>query len=425
MISVKHQPDKAEAAAAQIDPLLDGQRHEKSRATVEAAHKEAPLKPEPAAEALIRATSSDNEKNLNLCDDHSKVDSAAPDTKSSAAEFCRSSLSANACSVDAPVPSHCCTFPSIPQVSSCEPLFLFMQRVACAASERERGLAMYYGRKNPKAVEHFTNAVKMHPEEPLSYFHRAAAQQRMGLTSLAIQDIEVAYDLCSLSPPSPEIHVKIVSRAAKLLQASAGPKGFNSSASRDWRVACVLWSHAMHISSAANLPKHSVFVRNYANAVSNLQKCYKLDIALEECANADRYLTDRNNAAALIHYNKAVAMDPDAEHVPGGQNLYLHRAFCRLWLGDVAGALADAHRATQLHPNVQANWMGLASMEDKHGGKGGLRRSIVHAARGLDFFPGNSDLSEHLLCCFLALIDESVINSGEYLFILLFAPCDE
>lgn len=105
-------------------------------------------------------------------------------------------------------------------------------------------------------------------------------------------------------------------------------------------------------------------------------------------------------------------MDPNAEHRPGGANLYLHRAFCRLELGDVRGALADANNATQLHPQVQANWMGLASIEDKHGGDGSLRRSMLHAARGLDFFPNNADLCEHLLSCFLTLIEESVIKSG-------------
>jgi tetratricopeptide (TPR) repeat protein len=297
-------------------------------------------------------------------------------------------------------------------VSTCESPFQYAERIAAAASERERGLAMYYGRKNPKAVEYFTNALKMNPEDPLSLYHRAAAQQRMGLTTLAIQDIEAAYDICNIFAPSPDIHLKIISRAAKLLQARAGPIGFNISAASDWRIACTLWSHAAHISSSFNVLKHSIFVRHYNNAVAVMQKCYKLDIALEECANGDRYLADRNNAAAIIHYNKAVAMDPDGEHQPGGQNLYIHRAFCRLGLGDVPGALSDANRATQLHPMVQANWMGLASIEDKHGGHGSLRRSILHASRGLDFLPNNTDLSEHLLSCFLTLIEESVIKSG-------------
>ena len=76
------------------------------------------------------------------------------------------------------------------------------------------------------------------------------------------------------------------------------------------------------------------------------------------------------------------------------------------------GALDDANRATQLHPKVQSNWMGLASIEDKHGGDGSLRRSMLHAARGLDFFPNSADLCEHLLSCFLTLIEETVIKSG-------------
>jgi tetratricopeptide (TPR) repeat protein len=300
----------------------------------------------------------------------------------------------------------------IHQVSTCESPFHYSQRVTAAEWERERGLAMYYGRKNPKAVQHFTNALRLNSEDPLHLYHRAAAQQCMGLTTLAIQDIEAAYDICNSSPPSPDIYVKVISRAAKLLQARAGPNNFKLSAARDWRIACVLWSHAVHISSSFNLPKHSVFARHYTNAVTFMQKCYKLDVALEECANGDRYLSDRDYAAAIAHYNKAVAMDPDGEHQPGGQNLYIHRAFCRLGLGDVTGALSDANRATQLHPMVQANWMGLASIEDKHGGHGSLRRSILHASRGLDFLPNNADLCEHLLSCFLTLIEESVIKSG-------------
>jgi tetratricopeptide (TPR) repeat protein len=234
----------------------------------------------------------------------------------------------------------------------------------------------------------------------------------MGLTTLALQDIEAAYDKCNSFPPLPEIHVKIISRAAKLLQAKAGPKGLKSSAAHDWRIVCVLWSHAAYVSSAAKLPKQSAIIRHYAHSITIMQKCYKLDMALEERANGDRYLTDRNNAAALVHYNQAVALDPDGEHQPGGELLYIHRAFCRLELGDVPGALADASRATQLHPRTQTNWMGLASIEDKHGGNGSLRRSMLHAARGLDFFPNDASLCEHLLSCFLTLIDETVIKSG-------------
>lgn len=306
--------------------------------------------------------------------------------------------------------------------STCESLAGYSQRVAAAALELQRGLAMYYARQNLKAAAHFTNAIALHAEEQFLYlYHRAAAQHRMGLTTLAVRDIEAAYDFCNIHPPSPGMHVKVISRAAKLLQARALPEGLKSSAARDWRAACVLWSHAAHIASAFNLPKRYVFVRHHANAVAVMQKCYKMDIALEECANGDRYFTDRNSAAALPHYNMAVAMDPEAEHQPGGQNLYLHRAFCRLELGDAAGALADANLATQLHPNVQANWMGLASIEDRHGGSGSLRRSMLHAARGLDFFPDSADLCEHLLSCFVMLIEETVVKAGAAAACILFS----
>jgi WD40 repeat protein/tetratricopeptide (TPR) repeat protein len=299
------------------------------------------------------------------------------------------------------------------QQSTCESFTSYSQRVAAAALERQRGLAMYYARQNLKAAAHFTSAIALHAEEKCLYlYHRAAAQHRMGSTSLAVRDIEAAYDVCNTHPPSPELHVKIISRAAKLLQARAAPEGLKSSAARDWRAASVLWSHAAHLASAFNLPKRYDFKRHHANAVAVMQKCYKMDIALEECANGDRYFTDRNNAAALPHYNTAVAMDPEAEHQPGGQNLYLHRAFCRLELGDAAGALADATLATQLHPNVLSNWMGLASIEDRHGGGASVRRSMLHAARGLDFFPDSPELCEHLLSCFLTLIEESVVKAG-------------
>jgi tetratricopeptide (TPR) repeat protein len=420
MILIKNEMDAAQDLVNQGEICSAVQRYQRLLTSVNKTNPEHVLKAKEAAEALLQKSELNVRNYLppNLNAKNSNSDKAAfvaSDTSSPSTgklDPCflhESSKQNNICTME-----H--TSSRSDPVLTCETPSHYSQRVAAAALERERGLAMYYGRKNPKAVEHFTNAVRLNPENPLYLYHRAAAQQCMGLTTLAIQDIEAAYDICNSSSPSPNIHLKIISRAAKLLQGRAGPNGFKVSAARDWRIACVLWSHAAHISSSFNLPKHSIFARNYNNAVTVMQKCYKLDIALEECANGDRYLADRNNAAAIIHYNKAVAMDPDGEHQPGGQNLYIHRAFCRLGLGDVPGALSDAKKATLLHPLVQANWMGLASIEDKHGGHGSLRRSILYASRGLDFLPDNADLCEHLLSCFLTLIEESVIKSGSIIF---------
>lgn len=410
LIAVKRDSTQAEILVNQGDTLTGAQRGEKTHATVKTSDLQPLLAdqagPESSLQTHVASIKNSTHVPANLIRNSSCPDSAiltSPTTTMS--PF----ISPPKGSVQ---PTLNITCSNGKQIFTCESIFDYSQRVATAASERERGLAMYYGRKNPKAVQHFTNAVMTHPEEPLHLYHRAAAQQSMGLTTLAIQDIEAAYNLCDRYPPSPEIHVKIISRAAKLLQARAGPQGLKSSAAQDWRVACILWSQAAHISSVFNLSKNTVFARHYANAVTMMQKCYKLDIALEECANGDRYLSDRNNAAALIHYNNAVTMDSDGEHLPGGQTLYIRRAFCRLGLGDVPGALADANRATQLHPDVQENWMGLASIEDQHGGKCSLRRSMLHAARGLDFIPDNSGLCEHLLSCFLTLIEQSVIQGG-------------
>ena len=419
LILIRRDLAQADVFISQGQIQLAVQLYEKLLSTIKKTDSEPLFKAKAAAEALLQ-TSEANSK-------HDSIHSSANLSIYSPNSFSAVSGSEKNCArtnsnSDPGYPRRMAQQPVIPDskstcsefslVFTCEPPFLYSQRIAASAIERERGLAMYYGHKYPQAVEHFTNAVRMHPEDSLDLYHRAAAQQCMGLTTLAIQDIEAAYDNCQSRPPLPEIHVKIISRAAKLLQARAGTKGMKSSAAHDWRIVCVLWSHAAYIASTAKLPKHSAFGRHYANAVTSMQKCYKLDIALEERANGDRYLTDRSNAAALVHYNQAVAMDPDGEHQPGGELLYIHRAFCRLELGDVPGALADANRATQLHPNVQTNWMGLASIEDKHGGNGSLRRSILHAARGLDFFPNDANLCEHLLSCFLTLIDESVIKSG-------------
>jgi tetratricopeptide (TPR) repeat protein len=417
IIAIKNESALAEALIAQGDIRSAINCYQKLLASVKKSDPAPFVKAKEAAAAFLQASETNPKDDSTHLPTNSKLEYSdaaalvAPATSSSDASHsdpCFLRASSRECEI----PTIKSSASQIDQVLTCESPFIYSQRIAAAASERARGLAMYYGRKNQKAVEHFTNAVRMNPDDPLHLYHRAAAQQCMGLTTLAVQDIEAAYDFCNRSSISPHIHVKIISRAAKLLQARAGPNGFKICAARDWRVACVLWSHAAHISSAFNLPKHSVFARHHANAVSVMQKCYKLDIALEECANGDRYLADRNNAAAIVHYNKAVALDPDGEHQPGGENLYIHRAFCRLGLGDAPGALADANLATQLHPKVQANWMGLASIEDKHGGHGSLRRSILHAARGLDFLPNNVDLCEHLLSCFLTLIEESVIQSG-------------
>jgi tetratricopeptide (TPR) repeat protein len=415
IITIKHDSAQAEALLQQGLFQLAVQCYEKLLVSVKKTDSGPLLKAKAAAEALCQS----HEANIKNDSTRFPANSNVKASNLGAEELVSEPIIAPTSDTDPDDSARASVNSSTASSSSgkireftCESLYRYSERIAAGALERERGLAMYYGRKNPQAVEHFTNAVKMHPEEPLHLYHRAAAQQRMGLTTLAIRDIEAAYEFCNSHPPSPDIHVKIISRAAKLLQVRAAPEGFKTCAAHDWRVACVLWSHAAHIASASNLPKHSVYVRNHAHAVTVMQKCYKMDIALEECANGDRYFTDRNNAAALVHYNIAVAMDPNAEHRPGGANLYLHRAFCRLELGDVRGALADANNATQLHPQVQANWMGLASIEDKHGGDGSLRRSMLHAARGLDFFPNNADLCEHLLSCFLTLIEESVIKSG-------------
>jgi tetratricopeptide (TPR) repeat protein len=414
LISVNRDSTQADSLISQGQIQLAVQLYEKLLSTIKKTDPLPLLQAKAAAEALLQASqvnSQNSSANSSICSQNPNMfalvsEMACPITSNSDSGHFRMTAQQSV----SPDSKSTCSEGGL--LLTCEPPFIYSQRIAAAALERERGLAMYYGRKYPKAVEHFTHAVNMHPEEPLNLYRRAAAQQCMGLTTLALQDIEAAYDKCNSFPPLPEIHVKIISRAAKLLQAKAGPKGLKSSAAHDWRIVCVLWSHAAYVSSAAKLPKQSAIIRHYTHSITIMQKCYKLDMALEERANGDRYLTDRNNAAALVHYNQAVSMDPDGEHQPGGELLYIHRAFCRLELGDVPGALADASRATQLHPRTQTNWMGLASIEDKHGGNGSLRRSMLHAARGLDFFPNDASLCEHLLSCFLTLIDESVIKSG-------------
>jgi tetratricopeptide (TPR) repeat protein len=209
--------------------------------------------------------------------------------------------------------------------------YLESARKLSAAELGRQGMAALLANDNTGALQYYTKALELDPDNNASLTNRGIIYARLGDHEKAVQDYDQA--------------LKGVKKEYRIYY-NRGIAYYNlkeyAKALKDFNQALLL--KPGHARSYYNRALVYEGLKNYRLALADYNKSLKLEPgdAQAYCNRGSLYQQQKLYHKALVDYNKAIEVDP------AFSDAYLNRAGLQVLKGDMPAALADARKAAEL-----------------------------------------------------------------------------
>ena len=235
---------------------------------------------------------------------------------------------------------------------------------------RKRGIEAGQRGEIQQAIEHYTKAIGVQPENSDTYLRRGRAYYETGDYALAIQDFNKSLEL------DPDDAGVYLSRAL-----AYDDKGDHALAFQDYDKALELDPDDARLYLLRGLAYDGR--GNHALAIQDFDKSLELDLddARVYICRALAYSNKGDHALAIQDFNKSLELDPD------NAQAYLLRGIANSSSGDHALAIQDFNKSLELGPNDASVYISRALA---YSNKGDHALAIQDYDKALELDPDNA-----------------------------------